>query len=54
LENKAYGPALEFAWDNESNMFALRESTSKVKICKNFKEHSVIETSFQQNKVFDR
>jgi coatomer subunit beta' len=50
--NKAYGPALEFVWDNDSNMFALRESTSKVKICKNFKEHALIKTSFSAEQIY--
>ena len=38
--NKAFGQALDFAWGSKdnSNDFAIRESTTSVKIFKNFKE----------------
>ncbi|KAI8369331.1 coatomer WD associated region-domain-containing protein [Radiomyces spectabilis] len=36
--NKNFGSGYEFVWAADSNMYAVRESTSKVKIFKNFKE----------------
>ncbi|KAI9093090.1 coatomer WD associated region-domain-containing protein [Phlyctochytrium arcticum] len=36
--NKSFGSALEFVWALDSNEYAIRESTSKVKVFKNFKE----------------
>ncbi|KAF9426090.1 hypothetical protein BGZ94_006955 [Podila epigama] len=36
--NKSFGSALEFVWALDSNLYAVRESTSKVKVFKNFKE----------------
>ncbi len=38
LRNKSFGSAQEFVWSNEASMYATRESTSSVKIFKNFKE----------------
>ncbi|GJJ72771.1 coatomer subunit beta' [Entomortierella parvispora] len=36
--NKSFGSGLEFVWALDSNEYAVRESTSKVKVFKNFKE----------------
>ncbi|KAF9923673.1 hypothetical protein BGZ67_009714, partial [Mortierella alpina] len=36
--NKTFGSGLEFVWALDSNEYAVRESTSKVKVFKNFKE----------------
>ncbi|KND01211.1 uncharacterized protein SPPG_04301 [Spizellomyces punctatus DAOM BR117] len=36
--NKSFGSALEFVWALDSNEYAIRESSSKVKVFKNFKE----------------
>ncbi|KAJ3021791.1 Coatomer subunit beta' [Thoreauomyces humboldtii] len=36
--NKSFGSALEFVWAGDSSEYAIRESSSKVKIFKNFKE----------------
>ncbi|KAG0234987.1 Coatomer subunit beta' [Actinomortierella wolfii] len=36
--NKAFGSGLEFVWALDSNEYAVRESTNKVKVFKNFKE----------------
>lgn len=44
--NKSFGSALEFVWGNESNDFAIRESSSSIKLFKNFKEASAIKTNF--------
>lgn len=44
--NKSFGSALEFVWGNESNDFAIRESSSNVKLYKNFKETNAIKISY--------
>ncbi|RUS24376.1 coatomer WD associated region-domain-containing protein [Jimgerdemannia flammicorona] len=36
--NKSFGSGLEFVWATDSNEYAVRESTSKVKLYKSFKE----------------
>ncbi|KAI9364899.1 coatomer protein complex, subunit beta 2 [Zopfochytrium polystomum] len=36
--NKEFGSALEFVWALDSNEYAIRESTSKIRLFKNFKE----------------
>ena len=36
--NKAFGSALEFGWSADASEYAIRESPSKIKIFKNFKE----------------
>ena len=43
LRNKAFGSALEFVWSVEKDEYAVRESTSRIKLYKNFKE----KTSFK-------
>lgn len=43
LRNKAFGQALDFAWSAVgTGDFAIRESLSRIKIFKNFKEHQTI------------
>ena len=34
--NKSFGPGLEFVWSADSNEYAIRESTTKVKLYKSF------------------
>ncbi|GAA96135.1 uncharacterized protein L969DRAFT_84004 [Mixia osmundae IAM 14324] len=36
--NKSYGSALGFAWANDSNTYAVRETNTKIKVFRNFKE----------------
>jgi coatomer subunit beta' len=36
--NKSFGQGLEFAWSQDSNEYAIRESTSKIKLFRSFKE----------------
>ena len=36
--NKSFGQALEFVWAQDSNEYAIRESTSKIKLFRSFKE----------------
>ncbi len=40
--NKSFGTALEFVWAQDSNEYATRESNSKIRIFKNFKEKPVV------------
>uniref|UniRef100_A0A0K0FNC6 Coatomer subunit beta' n=1 Tax=Strongyloides venezuelensis TaxID=75913 RepID=A0A0K0FNC6_STRVS len=44
LRNKAYGSGIEFAWCNDSNIYAVRDSSNNIKIFKNFKDHTNIKT----------
>jgi coatomer subunit beta' len=44
--NKAFGPAQEFVWADDSNVFATREAGNVVKIHKNFKEALTIRLGF--------
>ncbi|KAL7079143.1 hypothetical protein ACQ4LE_001016 [Meloidogyne hapla] len=38
LRNKSFGSSLDFAWANDSNMYAVQESSQMIKLFKNFKE----------------
>jgi len=40
--NKSFGSALEFVWAMDSNEYAVRESNSRIKVFKNFKEKNVL------------
>ncbi|MEW5308232.1 MAG: hypothetical protein WDW38_000207 [Sanguina aurantia] len=44
--NKSFGSGLEFVWSHDSNDFAIRESSSKVKLYKNFAERSTVKLDF--------
>lgn len=37
LRNKAFGSGLEFVWGSDPNFYAVRESSTAIKIYKNFK-----------------
>ncbi|KAJ3286524.1 Coatomer subunit beta', partial [Blyttiomyces sp. JEL0837] len=52
--NKEFGSALEFVWALDSNEYAIRESSSKVKLFKNFKEKTnvSIRTSYSAEGIF--
>jgi len=50
--NKSFGSALEFAWASDSNQYAVRESSSKVKFFKNFKEKKSIKPNFSAEGIF--
>ncbi|KAJ3004069.1 UNVERIFIED_CONTAM: Coatomer subunit beta', partial [Siphonaria sp. JEL0065] len=41
--NKEFGSALEFVWAMDSNEYATRESSSKIKVFKNFKEKTNVQ-----------
>jgi coatomer subunit beta' len=40
LNNKAFGSALDFVWASNSNEYAIRESTTSIRLYKNFKERT--------------
>lgn len=44
--NKTFGSALEFVWAQDSNEYAVRESSSKIKTFKAFKEKSIVKMTF--------
>lgn len=44
--NKSFGSGLEFCWSQDSNEYAVRESATKVKLFKSFKERLAIHLSF--------
>lgn len=50
--NKTFGSALNFVWSPDSNEYAIRESNTKIKLFKNFKERNV---SFQhlENEIYN-
>ena len=50
--NKSYGNALEFVWGIDGNDSAIRESTSSVKIMKNFNEKQVIRPAFPAEAIY--
>jgi coatomer subunit beta' len=39
--NKSFGQALEFVWSSDSNEYAIRETSSKIKLFKSFKEKNI-------------
>eukprot|EP00475_Leptophrys_vorax_P025589 TRINITY_DN3582_c0_g1_i3.p1 TRINITY_DN3582_c0_g1~~TRINITY_DN3582_c0_g1_i3.p1 ORF type:complete len:791 (-),score=213.32 TRINITY_DN3582_c0_g1_i3:3401-5773(-) len=53
LNNKSYGSALEFVWaSHASGVYATRESPSRVKIFKNFKETQQFKPNFPAETIF--
>jgi len=50
--NKAFGQALEVVWSSDSSLFAVRESTSKIKIFKNFKEVNSFRPNYSPEGIF--
>lgn len=52
--NKMYGQALDFVWSQDSNYYAIRESTTSIKIFKNFKEkpNGQINLIYPAEKIF--
>jgi coatomer subunit beta' len=47
--NKSFGSALDFAWAQDSNQYAVRESASSIKVFKNFKERPLGHINFGYN-----
>lgn len=52
LKNKSFGAALEFVWASESGVYATRESTSKIKVYKDFNEHKSFRPAFAAEAIF--
>ncbi|CAK8698584.1 coatomer subunit beta'-like isoform X2 [Clavelina lepadiformis] len=52
LRNKAFGSALEFTWANDSSEYAVRESTTSVKLFKNFKERKSFKPDFGAEAIY--
>jgi coatomer subunit beta' len=53
LNNKSYGSALEFVWaSHASGVYATRESPSRVKIFKNFKETQQFRPNFPAEAIY--
>ncbi|KAG0072564.1 hypothetical protein BGZ89_005145 [Linnemannia elongata] len=51
--NKSFGSGLEFVWALDSNEYAVRESTNKVKLFKNFKEKpNLIRLNYSAEGIF--
>lgn len=50
--NKSFGKALEFVWGNDTGEYAVRESTSKIKLFKNFKEHHAFRPDYSAEGIF--
>lgn len=50
--NKSFGNALDFVWAGEGGEYAVRESSSKVKIFKNFKETKTFRPNFSAEGIF--
>ncbi|KAK9330546.1 coatomer WD associated region-domain-containing protein [Lipomyces starkeyi] len=47
--NKSFGPGLQIVWAQDSNMYAVQESTTSIKVYKNFKEMAVGHIQFNYN-----
>ena len=53
LNNKAFGPALDFVWASNSNEYAIRENTTSIRLYKNFKERpGVLNIPFAMEGLF--
>ncbi|KAK5868264.1 hypothetical protein PBY51_009294 [Eleginops maclovinus] len=52
LRNKSFGSAQEFVWAHDSSQYAVRESSSMIKIFKNFKEKKAFKPDFGAEGVF--
>ncbi|EGG14604.1 WD40 repeat-containing protein [Cavenderia fasciculata] len=50
--NKSFGQALEFVWSDDSGQYGVRESSSRVKIFKNFKETHSLKPAFSAEGIF--
>lgn len=52
LRNKAFGSAQEFVWAQDSSEYAIRETSSTVRIYKNFKEKKNFKPDFGAEGIF--
>ena len=52
LRNKSFGSALEFVWAWDSSEYAVRESSTTIKLFKNFKEKKSFKPDFGAETIF--
>jgi coatomer subunit beta' len=52
LKNSSFGSALEFVWAEEAGVYATRETSSKIKVFKNFKESKSFRPNFAAEGIF--
>lgn len=52
LRNKSYGSALEFVWSHDSSEYATRESSTSIKLFKNFKERKNFKPDFGAEGIY--
>lgn len=52
LRNKAFGAAQEFVWASDSSEYATLESSSTVKVFKNFKERKSFKPDYGAEGIF--
>merc|ERR1719340_184208 len=52
LRNKSFGSAQEFVWAADSSEYAVRESSSSIKLFKNFKEKKTFKPEFGAENIF--
>merc|ERR550532_467738 len=52
LRNKSFGSALEFVWAWDSSEYAVRESSTTIKLFKNFKEKKTFKPEFGAEMIF--
>lgn len=52
LRNKSFGSALEFVWAADASEYAVRESSSSIKLFKNFKEKKSFKPEFGAEAIF--
>jgi len=52
LRNKSFGSALEFVWAWDSSEYAVRESSTTVKLFKNFKEKKTFKPDFGAETIY--
>lgn len=50
--NKSFGPAIEFAWGDDSNVYAVRETAGIIKVFRNFKEAMTIKLPFAAEAIY--
>eukprot|EP00798_Chlamydomonas_sp_ICE-L_P021129 gene21129-28016_t len=50
--NKSFGSGIEFVWSADSNEYAIRESTTKVKLFKSFQEKSTLSIDYSAEGVY--
>eukprot|EP00124_Ichthyophonus_hoferi_P003757 Ihof_evm2s349 gene=Ihof_evmTU2s349 len=50
--NKSFGSGLEFVWSSDASEYAVRESSYKIKLYKNFKERQTLKIDFSAEGIF--